>query len=85
MWQYMIKSTPVSMKAGYDYKIKHSFEKRKDTSTRLLIKYPNLFPIILEKADNCELAKISKTKYLLASNLTIGEFLYIIRKQIRIS
>ncbi len=81
MWQYIFKGIPEVSKSGYEFKMMHSFEKRKEESTRLIAKYPNSRPVILEKSKASMLPNVEKKKYLLASNVTIGQFVHIIRKQ----
>lgn len=48
-------------------------------------KYPDRFPIIVEKAKNCkDLQDIDKKKYLVPKDLTVGQFTYIIRKRLKL-
>jgi len=69
----------------YEFKKSFSFEKRRNESTRILLKYPNRIPIICERSRDSNIAKIDRNKYLVPSNLNIGQFLYIIRKRIKLS
>jgi len=69
----------------YEFKKTFSFEKRRNESTRILLKYPNRIPIICERSRDSNIAKIDRNKYLVPSNLNIGQFLYIIRKRIKLS
>lgn len=60
------------------------FEDRLKESIRLLNKYPDRIPIICERsttaARDCPI--INRTKYLVPRDLTIGDFLYVIRKRL---
>jgi GABA(A) receptor-associated protein len=68
------------------YKHEHSIYERVNESNYILTKYPDKIPIICEKANkNYNIPNIDKKKYLVPYNLTIGQFLYIIRKRIKIS
>ncbi len=84
MLKYFIKSTPLPSKNGYEFKMQHSFEKRKEESSRIIEKYPDKIPIILEKSDSSSLPKINKQKFLLPKDLTVGQFLYINRRDIKL-
>jgi GABA(A) receptor-associated protein len=84
MWKYLIKNSPAPTKSGYDFKSQHSLERRKDESKRIREKYPDKIPIILEKGDTSLIPSIEKQKFLLQKDLTVGQYLYIIRKQIKL-
>lgn len=76
------------MSYGYtniDFKNKHSFEDRFEESSRALSKYPLRRPIICEKSKNQnDLPNIDKIKYLVPFDLTIGQFLFFVRKRIKL-
>lgn len=67
------------------FKEKFPLKKRKDESTRIRKKYPDRIPVIVEKAKNTEIDDIDKKKYLVPSELTVGQFVYVIRKRIKLS
>ena len=73
---YLTKETP--------FKDKHSFEKRLLEATRIMEKYPNRIPVICECVGG-EVPNIDRKKYLVPSDLSMAEFLYVIRKRIKIS
>ncbi|MCJ7637302.1 MAG: hypothetical protein MUO21_07415 [Nitrososphaeraceae archaeon] len=85
MLKYFIKDGPAPSKSGYEFKMLHSFEKRKAESERINEKYPDKIPLILERSDASHLPKIEKTKYLMQKDVTIGQFMFIVRKQIKIN
>jgi GABA(A) receptor-associated protein len=65
------------------FKKHHTFAQRSDEADRVKIKYPNRIPIICEgnlKSFNPIILK--KTKYLVPDSLTVGQFAYVLRKQI---
>jgi len=65
------------------HKMMFSFEKRIQDSTQVKLKYPDRIPVICEKHyDNIKLEHLSKKKYLVPIELTIAEFMFIIRKNI---
>jgi GABA(A) receptor-associated protein len=67
------------------FKKRYDFDKRRDESARIRKKYPDRIPIIVEKAQGSNIVDIDKRKYLVPSNLTIGQFVYVIRKRIKLS
>jgi len=66
------------------FKDENSFEKRVNESTKIMNKYKSRIPIIVEKNNNCELINIDKNKYLVPDDLTMNQFIYIIRKRIEL-
>lgn len=63
----------------------HSLEKRIHESTRILKKYPDRIPVIVQRIkNNTDIKDIDKKKYLVPNDLTIGQFIYIIRKRIKL-
>ena len=64
---------------------KTSYEKRIQESVRIKYKYPNRIPIIVEKAEGSDIENIDKNKFLVPTDLTVGQFMYVIRKRIKLS
>jgi len=62
-----------------------SFDQRKKESARILDKFPDKIPIIVEKGKSDKLPVIDKAKYLVPQDITVGQFLNIIRKRIQLS
>tara|TARA_B110001450_G_C17645684_1_gene491126 strand:+ start:1744 stop:2106 length:363 start_codon:yes stop_codon:yes gene_type:complete len=69
----------------YSFKKTFSFEARKTESTKILVKYPDKIPIIVEKAKGSTLDNIDKHKFLVPHDMTVGQFIYILRKRIELS
>jgi GABA(A) receptor-associated protein len=67
------------------FKIEHSLEKRKSEASRIRDKYPDRIPVIVEKANKSDMPDIDKKKYLVPADLTVGQFVYVIRKRIKLS
>ncbi len=66
------------------FKTKYDFDIRKTESSKIKIKYPTRFPVIIHKSKKCKLDNIEKTKFLIPGDLTMGQVIYIIRKRIKI-
>tara|TARA_B100001248_G_C27262043_1_gene398901 strand:+ start:103 stop:450 length:348 start_codon:yes stop_codon:yes gene_type:complete len=67
-----------------DYKTRVPFEQRQSECKRILHKYPLRIPIIVNKCKNSKLADIDKEKYLVPKDMNLGQFIYIIRKRIKL-
>ena len=66
------------------FRNKYSLEARKKESKKIMEKYPDRIPIIVEKDINSDIKEIDKKKYLVPNDLTVGQFLYVIRKRIKL-
>jgi GABA(A) receptor-associated protein len=75
-------SNPLSI----EYQKRFPFEKRKEEATRIKAKYTDRIPVICEvsKRDRSSL-ELDKCKYLVPRDLTVGQFIFILRKRIRLS
>lgn len=60
-------------------------EKRQAEAGRIRQKYPDRIPVIAEKAEKSEIPDIDKKKYLVPADLTMGQFVYVIRKRIKLA
>ena len=68
-----------------NFKNTKSFEKRKNESKHIRQKYPDRIPIICERGKDNNIKDIDKNKYLVPADLTVGQFIYIIRKRIKMN
>ena len=75
-----------SSRQEFKFKLNNSLEKRQEESSRILKKYPDRIPIIVECSSNSTIApeKLDKNKYLVPKDLTVSQFLYILRKRIKL-
>ena len=68
------------------FKDTHTFEKRCEESARIRKKYPTRIPVIVEKdLREKSLPQISRKKYLVPQDLSVGEFMFVIRKRIKLA
>eukprot|EP00271_Cylindrocystis_brebissonii_P015526 TRINITY_DN38444_c0_g1_i1.p1 TRINITY_DN38444_c0_g1~~TRINITY_DN38444_c0_g1_i1.p1 ORF type:complete len:118 (+),score=31.02 TRINITY_DN38444_c0_g1_i1:236-589(+) len=67
------------------FKMEHSAEKRQAEAARIREKYPDRIPVIVEKAEKSDIPDIDKKKYLVPADLTVGQFVYVIRKRIKLA
>ena len=66
------------------FKKEHPIDRRKSEAERIRSKYPDRIPVICEKADKSDIPDIDKKKYLVPADLTVGQFMYVIRKRIKL-
>lgn len=66
------------------FKDEHTLEERKRESEKMKAKYPDRIPIICEKAERSDVPDIDKKKYLVPNDLNVGQFIYVIRKRVRL-
>jgi len=67
-----------------DFKKKHDLVSLTREAERILEKYPERIPVIVEKAKKCDLPDIDKNKYLVPKDLTVGQFIHVIRKRTKL-
>ncbi|KAJ2750155.1 Autophagy- protein 8, partial [Coemansia sp. BCRC 34490] len=60
-------------------------QKRQEEADRIRRKYPDRIPVICEKVEKSDIQTIDKKKYLVPADLTVGQFVYVIRKRIKLS
>ena len=56
-------------------------ERRLAEARRIRAKFPGRVPVICEAAPGCTLPDIDKAKYLVPEELTVGQFMFVIRKR----
>lgn len=81
-----VKNVLVSDSKSDDFvfNTKHSFEQRKIMAIHIINKYPDRLPVIVEKILGSDIQDIDKNKYLVPNDLTIGQFIFVIRKRINL-
>ena len=62
------------------YKEDYTLEQRKEESNKILERYPDRIPIICETLDK-NAPKLDKKKFLVPCDLTMGQFMFILRKR----
>uniref|UniRef100_A0A8C1DS49 GABA(A) receptor-associated protein like 2 n=1 Tax=Cyprinus carpio carpio TaxID=630221 RepID=A0A8C1DS49_CYPCA len=66
------------------FKEDHSLEHRCVESAKIRNKYPDRVPVIVEKVSGSQIVDIDKRKYLVPSDITVAQFMWIIRKRIQL-
>merc|ERR1712202_12978 len=76
--------SPIPGRMKFVYKEEHPFEKRRSEGEKIRKKYPDRVPVIVEKAPKARIGDLDKKKYLVPSDLTVGQFYFLIRKRIHL-
>ena len=68
------------------FKTIHTLSDRQTESFRIRNKYPDRIPIICEKSSQSakNLPDLDKSKYLVPCDLTVGQFMFVLRKRIKL-
>jgi GABA(A) receptor-associated protein len=70
---------------GNTFKSKTTHNDRRIESMRIFHKYPERVPTLVEKSTHCnDLINIDKNKYLVPQDITMSQFLFIIRKRLKL-
>lgn len=67
------------------FREKNTFENRITESYRIKEKFPGRVPVIVERGPKSHVPLIDKNKFLVPADLSIGQFIYIIRKRLTVS
>ena len=67
------------------FKKLHSLEKRTQESVHIKKKYPDIIPVIVEKLDKSTIYDIDKKKFLVPCDLTVSQFVYVIRNRLKLA
>ena len=62
----------------------HPLELRQNESRRMANKYPDRIPVIVDIFPGSDLPTISKRKFLVPNDLHVGQFIHVIRKNIKL-
>ena len=68
------------------YKENNDFDKRFKESENIKKKYPTRIPVIVERFKKCKnIEEIDKNKFLVPDDLTLGQFIFVIRKRLKLT
>jgi GABA(A) receptor-associated protein len=65
-----------------EFKKQYPLHERLNESKKILERFPNNVPVICEKDNRVQNCNIEKRKYLIHKDITVGQFMFIIRKQL---
>ncbi|KAL9347014.1 hypothetical protein Peur_061867 [Populus x canadensis] len=82
---YKSSNLDTTTMAKSSFKLDHALERRQAEASRIREKHPDRVPVIVEKAGRSDVPDIDKKKYLVPVDLTMGQFVYVVRKRIKLS
>jgi GABA(A) receptor-associated protein len=68
----------------FKYQKIHPLEKRKLESARIRNEHPGRVPIIAEVSESSGYPQLDKTKYLCPTDMTLGQFVYIVTRRLKL-
>ena len=86
---YLVKSkehSSLTMASISDvpFKSTNSFEARLEESRRIRNKFPGRVPVIVERGQRSSIPVIDKQKFLVPGDLTVSQFIFVIRKRLNL-
>ncbi|CAL0320892.1 unnamed protein product [Lupinus luteus] len=64
------------MGGSFNFKDKYTFDHRLEESRYIVAKYPDRFPVIVERYAKCDLPELERKKYLVPGDLSVGQFIH---------
>lgn len=68
----------------YIFKQQHTLDQRTHESSKIRAKYPDRIPVVVEKAPNSQIQDIDKRKFLVPNDISVAQFMWIIRRRIQL-
>lgn len=66
------------------FKKSHNFEQRQAVSKNICTKYPDRIPVVIEAHPKTKLPLLDKQKFLVPKEITLGKFIFEVRKHIKL-
>ena len=66
------------------FKSNHDLSNRTTEAARIRSKSPDRIPVICERSPHSDIEDLDKKKYLVPADLTVGQFVYVVRKRIKL-
>lgn len=66
------------------YKTEKSFTERRKESEMMQIRFPDRIPVIVQKKKE-EIATIDKRKFMAPNSLSMGQFVFVVRKRLKMN
>lgn len=68
----------------FTYQIKTDEAVRKAESEKIRSKYPDRIPVVVERVPTSKIPEIDKQKFLVPGDITVAQFIWIIRKRLQL-
>ncbi|XP_067932433.1 gamma-aminobutyric acid receptor-associated protein-like 2 [Watersipora subatra] len=68
----------------FKFKQENTLEDRMKESAKIKSKYPDRIPVVVEKVPNSQIQDIDKRKFLVPNDISVAQFMWIIRRRIQL-
>mmetsp|Transcript_92593 Transcript_92593/g.113405 ORF Transcript_92593/g.113405 Transcript_92593/m.113405 type:complete len:118 (+) Transcript_92593:95-448(+) len=68
----------------FEFKKNNTLKERQDKALRVLNKYTDRVPVICERAPDSKIAQMDRSKILVPKDLSVAQFIKVIRKRIKL-
>jgi len=68
----------------FRFREENHLEQRKSEAEKIRTKYPDRIPVVVERVANSHIADIDKRKFLVPNDISVAQFMWIIRKRIQL-
>ena len=72
------------MQSEIEFKKKFTFEERLKQTEDIIKKYPSRIPIFISRSNDLTTPRIDRNKFLVPEDLSLGQFMFVIRKRIKL-
>jgi len=68
----------------FRFREENNLEQRKSEAEKIRNKYPDRIPVVVERVPNSQIQEIDKRKFLVPNDISVAQFMWIIRKRIQL-
>lgn len=68
----------------FRFREENNLEQRKGEAEKIRNKYPDRIPVVVERVPNSQIPEIDKRKFLVPNDISVAQFMWIIRKRIQL-
>ena len=68
----------------FRFREENNLEQRKSEAEKIRQKYPDRIPVVVERVQNSQIPEIDKRKFLVPNDISVAQFMWIIRKRIQL-
>ncbi len=68
----------------FRFREENTLEQRKSEAEKIRNKYPERIPVVVERVPNSQITDIDKRKFLVPNDISVAQFMWIIRKRIQL-
>jgi len=68
----------------FKFREENNLEQRKSEAEKIRNKYPDRIPVVVERVPNSQIPEIDKRKFLVPNDISVAQFMWIIRKRIQL-